>query len=117
MSTEDQTNQQLRHILGDQIQHVPAWMYVQDQGAGLVSFVGSSRAQTGAHPMRYGSGRSHQFILGEVVIRPHLIVGTDTLRGQGAGGLVTGSHDIDQMLREGEVILDITGRTQPLDKY
>src|SRR4051794_623381 len=87
--------------------HVPAWMYVQRVGDGTVSFVGSSRVSTPAHPLHYGSTRTHQFVVGELVVRPHFVVGTDALRGQGLGGIAAqGGHDLVRYLRCGEVTLD-----------
>ncbi|MFI6112913.1 hypothetical protein [Kitasatospora sp. NPDC051164] len=95
-------------MLDPHARHVPSWMYVQDSGPGLVTFVGSSRISgTGdAHPLRYGSRRVHQLIVGEIVVRPHYAVGTDALRGQGLGGLATSSHDFRAFLERGEVVLD-----------
>lgn len=103
------TDDQLRYLLGEHAHRVPGWMYVQRAGDGTVSFVGASRTDTAAHPLSYGSSRSHQFILGELVVRPHLVLGTDVLRGQGLGGLATQGPDLPGMLANGEVIVNLTG--------
>lgn len=82
-------------LFGQHARHVPAWLYVQDMGPGLVTFVGASKVLTRAHPLRYGSERTHQLIVGELVIRPHQVHATDELRGYGLGSLVLGSgHDV-----------------------
>ena len=94
-----------RVLFGDNARHVPAWLYVQNQGDGVVSFVGGSRTPVPAHPARYGSDRSHQFIVGELLIRPHVIVATDALRGNGLASLVSNGHDVAEMLRAGEYLL------------
>ncbi len=107
----NETDAQIRYLLGDRAHRVPAWMYVQNAGDGVVSFAGASRVPTLLHPMRYGSERSHQLIVGELVIRPHVIVATDALRGEGLGGLISkGGHDLPRMLSDGEVLLDVTGQ-------
>lgn len=82
-------------LFGQNAVHVPAWLYVQDGGAGVVSFVGASRiADIGAHPLRFGSERTHQLVIGELVVRPHCVTGTDALRGEGLGSLMLGGgHD------------------------
>ncbi|HKT05668.1 MAG TPA: hypothetical protein VJT31_39650 [Rugosimonospora sp.] len=96
---------EVRILLGDNARHVPAWMYVQDQGKGVVSFVGASRVpDLAAHPLRYGSRRTHQFLVGELVVRPHMLLATDALRGTGLSNLVLG-HDVAAMLRQGEAII------------
>lgn len=96
-----------RVMFGDNARHVPGWMYVQDQGDGTVSFVGSSRVKDAPHPLRYGSDRTHQFFVGELIVRPHLVIATDALRGTGLAGLATGKHDIPAMLRAGEPVIDL----------
>jgi len=57
------------------------------------------------HPLRYGSERPHQFILGELIVRPQLIVATSALQGSGLGNLAVADHDIGRMLRDGDLIL------------
>jgi hypothetical protein len=94
-----------RAVFGEHARHVPAWLYVQDQGSGVVSIAGASSV-AGAHPLRYGSERAHQFVLGEIIIRPHLVVATDALTGSGINGLLTGDHDTERMLSAGEILLD-----------
>jgi hypothetical protein len=69
-----------------------------------VSFVGGSRTDAPDHPLRYGSRRTHQFLLGDLIVRPRLAVATDTLRGQGLAALVTHDHDVGRMLRRGETL-------------
>jgi hypothetical protein len=100
----DQVNY-ARLIFGANARHVPAWLYVQDAGNGCVTFAGSSRTTEDPHPLRYGSRRTHQFIVGELIVRPHRIITTDTHVGEGLIGLLTGYHDIEAMLRAGETVL------------
>lgn len=93
-----------RVMYGQNARHVPAWMYVQRHSAETVGLIGASRVLEGtAHPLLYGSGRQHAFIVGEVIVRPHVVITTDALRGMGAGGLYTGDHDFRAMLRDGEL--------------
>jgi len=99
----------LTALFGENARHVPAWLYVQDQGQGVVSLVGASRL-TGPlasplHPLRFGSERPHQFILGDVIVRPHLVVATSALRGDGLATLATSDHDFARMLRDGEILI------------
>jgi hypothetical protein len=111
-----------RALFGEHARRVGAWMYVQDQGGGVVSFVGASRhpdgarpdgspAAAGAHPLRYGSGRPHQLLVGELIVRPRLAVATSALAGMGLGGLATHDHDLRGMLADGEVLLNQDGIT------
>ncbi|MFK0142506.1 hypothetical protein [Streptomyces murinus] len=105
------TEAALAHIaLDPHVRHVPAWLYVQNAGDGTVSFVGSSRVRTDEeHPLRYGSNRSHQLLVGELLVRPHYALDTNVLRGQGLGGLATTHHDLDRLLSDGEILLDPHG--------
>jgi hypothetical protein len=91
-----------RVLFGQNAVHVPMWMYVQDGGPDHVSFVGGSRAHSeSGHPLRYGSPRTHQLVIGELVVRPHAVLGTDNLRGMGLTGLAMAGHDVDHMLATG----------------
>lgn len=99
----------VNNIFGEHARHVPCWMYIQDQGKGMISFVGASRVDSdinSLHPLRYESSRTHHFITGEIIVRPHLIVATDALIGRGLAGLATNNHDVEHMLSNGEVLLD-----------
>jgi hypothetical protein len=95
----------VKTMFGQNAQHVPAWLYIQDAGHGVVTFAGSSMSSPADHPLRYASPRTHQFIVGEIIVRPHLIVATDALRGKGLANLITIEHDIDRMLTDGEILL------------
>lgn len=95
-------------MFGDIARRAPAWVYVQHQGPDVVSFIGSSRIPGvgDAHPLRYGSDRTHQFLLGEVMLRPtRFALGTDALRGSGLSALATGGHDLRAMLHQGEPVI------------
>ena len=90
-------------MFGENAVSAPAWMYVQDMGDGTVGLVGASRIGSGAHPLRYGSDRAHQLIIGEVIIRPRVVVATDALTGHGAAGLFLGPHGT--ALANGELLI------------
>lgn len=93
-----------RVMYGQNARHVPAWMYVQRHSAEVVGLVGASRTPPGtAHPLLYGSDRQHALIVGEVIVRPHVVITTNALTGLGAGGLYLGDHHFDEMLRDGEL--------------
>lgn len=105
------TDAALAHIaLDPNVRHFPAWLYVQNQGDGHVTFVGSSRVRDGGpHPLRYGSERTHQLIVGELLARPHYALDTNVLRGQGLGGLATQHPDLGRFLEDGEILLNPHG--------
>lgn len=94
-----------RVMYGQNAVHVPAFFYVQNQGDGMVSFIGGSALPGAVHPLRYGSERAHQLVIGEVIVRPHIIVATDTLQGLGMNGMMTTHHDLTAMLAKGEMVL------------
>lgn len=112
-----------RVMYGIDARHVPAWLYVQDQGPGTVSFVGASRTPGQDNPLTYGSGHyehgarpawTHHFVVGEIIVRPHLVIGTNALRGESLSGLATGGHDIEAMLADGA---HVAGSVDMLARY
>ena len=93
-------------MYGENARHIPAWMYVQEQGPGVVGLIGASRTAEGTpHPLLYGTNRTHVFVVGEIIVRPHIAIATDALTGMGAGGLYLGSHEFGDMLGDGELIV------------
>jgi hypothetical protein len=95
-----------RLMYGQNARHVPAWMYVQRHADSTVGLVGASRVPEGTpHPLLYGSGRAHTFVVGEIIVRPHIVIATDALAGYGAGSLYLGDHPFGEMLGDGELII------------
>lgn len=96
-------------MFGQHAVHVPAWLVVQDSGDGIVSFVGGSKVgveqfAAGLHPLRFGSAKTHQLVIGEVIIRPHRVTASDERRGSGLAGLAT---DPFTSLADAEPILNL----------
>lgn len=99
------TDVMIQAMFGNMARRGTGWAYIQNQGPDTVSFVGSCRDDSDMpHPFRYGSRREHLFVVGEFILRPALIVATDTLRGTGLGGLATAGHDLTGMLADGEIL-------------
>jgi hypothetical protein len=95
-----------RVMYGEHARHVPAWLYVQRQGPGVVGLVAGSHVPGGPpHPLLYGSDRQHAFVIGEIIVRPHLVITTDALQGYGAGSLYLGPHEFGEMLDDGELAI------------
>lgn len=95
-----------RVMYGENARHVPAWAYVQRQGPSAVGLAGASRVAHGVpHPLLYGTEWQHVFIVGEVIVRPHVAVGTNALGGYGLGSFFTHDHDPDEMLSDGKIII------------
>ena len=97
----------IKQTYGEHAIHIPMWLVAQDQGD-VTSFVGATRDPR----LRYGSDRCHQLILGEMIVRPHLVIGSDAHKGAGLTGLI---HSLD--IREwvdGDIIADPLGKLAEL---
>ena len=101
-----------RVMYGENARHVPAFLYVQDRGPGIVSFVGSSMTRGQDNPLRYGAGhwrtleddegyRPHHLIVGEIIVRPHVVIATSALSGYGLGQMLTDGLDVEEMITDG----------------
>ena len=75
-------------MFGAHAQHVPAWLYVQRQSNGTVLFVGASRSTD----LTWGGTMTHQFMLGELIARPHFVVESNCFSGHGVSGLTRANH-------------------------
>ncbi len=96
----------IKAMFGEKAVHVPAWIKVQNQGKAGVLFVGASRLSD----MCYGSDKTHCLVVGEIIVRPHLIVASDHLQGAGISGLVREGGDIDDWAERGLVLFDGLGQ-------
>jgi hypothetical protein len=111
MHTDDMT----RAMFGCHAVHCGFNMIVQDGQDGKILIVGQSQAKA-PHPLRFGSNRTHLLLMGDMVFRPHLVIGTDEMRGRGLTNLVTdGFTDMDTWVR-GDIVLDPIGKVAAMDK-
>jgi len=94
----------MKMMFGENAIHVPMRMVVQEQGEGIVTFVGSNRNEG----LRFGSKMPHQFVMGDVIFRPHLVMESNHCKGMGLAGIITSSSfaDIGEWVRNGKTILD-----------
>jgi hypothetical protein len=54
-------------MFGKYAHQVPCWPYVQKQSNEVVTLVGASKSLN----LCYGGELTHQFISGEIIVRPH----------------------------------------------
>ena len=99
-----------RAMFGQYAVRVPMWMVVQDCAGGKVSFIGATQDQR----LRYGATEIHQLILGELIVRPHIIVASNKYAGTGMSGLLKQNHTLEEWLADGRVVCDPAGKQRPL---
>lgn len=96
-------------MYGQHAVHVPAWFYVQggSKQQDTVVIMGASKVEPD-NPLRFGSTMIHQFVLGEIIVRPHLVVETDRLKGTGAASLLTSGWHVwsQDRFEGGNIIID-----------
>jgi len=95
---------QIKMLFGCNAIRLPIRLVVQEHGEGIVSFVGAIRDQS----LRFGSTMAHQFVLGDAVIRPHLVMESEHCKGMGIASIMTSSSfsEIGEWVDKGKVILD-----------
>ncbi len=101
-----QTDPFTKAMFGQHAIHIPVNIIVQDmssQGDGNITAVLQSSA---GRPLMFGGKMTHQLIMGDMVLRPHLVVESDAFRGHGLSGLARdGFVDVDKWLK-GKILLD-----------
>jgi hypothetical protein len=60
--------------------------------------------------LSYGQPHTHQFILGEMIVRPHFAVSSNIFRGYGLTGLAQADHTDFLLAKDVTVICDPIGR-------
>lgn len=93
-------------LFGRFARHVPMWMVVQNAGADGVTFVGASRDSR----LRYNSTMTHQLILGEFIVRPHVAIESDRYQGLGLSGFLRHCADLEEWFAHGQLLCDPIGR-------
>lgn len=96
-----------RALFGRFARHVPMWMVVQDSRE-AATFVGASSDPA----LRYGSRRTHQLILGELIVRPHFVIESDQFRGHGLTSLLMNGANLEDWIAGGQIVCDPIGRFQ-----
>lgn len=100
----------MKAMFGQSAIKIPTHFFVQNQGDGVVIFAGAARTKDKSqHPLRYGGSLTHQMVVGEIIVRPHIVVESDKFKGSGITGLLTSSAfaDLEEWL-DGKVLVDNT---------
>lgn len=100
----------IRSMFGCNARRVPMWMKVQANPDGTTMFVGASMQ---GNALAYGSTMTHQHIVGELIVRPHMVLESNHCRGHGLNGLAK-ECEMQEWVKS--VILDPTGMVPKLKK-
>jgi hypothetical protein len=68
--------------------HTGINMIMQAAGDGRIIIVAQSSGNGGPHPLMFGSKKTHVLCMGDMVIRPHLVFGSNEFRGAGLTNLM-----------------------------
>ena len=96
-------------MYGQHAIHIPCWIKAFESGPG-VAFVGASRSTE----LMYKAKESHILMLGEIIVRPHFVIGSNHATGYGATGLLT-ENDLDAWY-DGTVLADPMGKLKGRNK-
>jgi hypothetical protein len=105
-------DEQAKLLYGHHARHAPAWLYVQNQGNSGVIFVGASQDRS----LAYGTDKTHVFVLGEIIVRPHFAIASNSCRGHGISGLVTNCHEDFIHSDDRAIICDPMGQYAKLER-
>lgn len=89
-------------MFGQNAIHIPIWLVAQSNREQGVMLAGASRSVL---PM-YGSDKIHALILGEVIVRPHIVIATNDFVGTGIDGFWTSLPSAEEWLANGDILVD-----------
>ena len=101
------TDSYIQMLFGCHAIRVPIQLAVQDMGDSLVAAVLVSNTKD----LTFGSEKPHQLIIGDAIVRPHVVLETNAFVGHGLAGLACES--IEEWYRQGAVLINPAGRTVP----
>lgn len=107
-------------MFGENAVHCGFNMIVQDAGDGKIIVVAQSTSPRKGkqHPLQFGSKRTHVLCMGDIVVRPHMVFGSDAFRGSGLSHLITHAFvSPAEWIDQGDVILDVVSRSAELNKH
>jgi hypothetical protein len=95
-----------QQLFGQHAMHLPINMIAQDNGIDdALSGVFQMRHPDASKLIR-NSEFPHVLILGDMIIRPHLIMGTHRMVGHGIGGVYTDGWNMSEWVKDGEILFD-----------
>lgn len=107
-------------MFGENAVHCGFNMIVQDAGDGKIIVIAQSTSPIKGHqhPLQFGSKRTHVMCMGDIVVRPHMVFGSDAFRGAGLNNLIrTAFTSPAEWIDQGDVILDVVSRSAELNKH
>ena len=106
-------------MFGENAVHCGFNMIVQDTGDGKIIVVAQSTSpRKGQHPLQFGSKRTHVMCMGDIVVRPHMVFGSDAFRGVGLSNLIRNAFTSpEQWIDEGDIVLDNVSRLDEMKKH
>jgi hypothetical protein len=90
-------------LFGVHARRVPIQLAVQQAGEHTVSAILISRSD-----LTFGSKLTHQLILGDAIIRPHVVLESDAFKGHGLSGLAM--TPLDDWVEQGQILINPAGR-------
>lgn len=87
---------------------------MQETEDGMI-LIGQSKGPS-TSKLRFGAkkGRTHVLVLGDMVLRPHLVMASDSFRGAGVTNLVKNGFTSTDKWLEGDIVLDAIGRLKDM---
>ena len=104
-------------MFGENAIHIPFNATIQQSGKHndtyVFSIIGQTSCVSPVSPVMFGGTKTHQLILGDCIIRPHLVIETNDMQGRGISGLArTG---MDEWVRSNHnILLDPMGKASKL---
>jgi hypothetical protein len=80
----------------------PAWVVLQNQKENGTLIAGASRINI---PLQYGTIKTHTLVVGELIVRPHLVIANDDFAGHGAGGFWTSPPTAKEWIENGDILV------------
>lgn len=91
-------------MFGEKAIEVPVWLYVQNQGNNMSSFIGLSPY---SDAIRYQEEFTHSFITGSIIVRPARILASDDFIGRGLESMITDPPTVQEWLQNGKKIFQM----------
>jgi len=99
----DDTNAYMKALYGQHAIHIPLNLIVQAMdGTGTVTGVFQTKSGV---PLLFGSKKTHQLVIADVILRPQLVTESNDFQGRGLSSLARdGFADVDTWIKGGVIL-------------
>jgi hypothetical protein len=108
------TDPYTRMLMGENAVAVGVNFIMQETEKGMILIGQTNHPSANMLRFKAKKDRTHVLVLGDMILRPHLVLASDSFRGAGTTSLFKDGFTSHEKWLEGDIVLDAAGRLKEL---